>query len=251
MQIKIGAGTSWIARRCAITACVCIVAVSCNGIGSQPYPSECPSTVCETLTDTSAGQLFLFVELSDDGTIPSMTSIRVEFGAGSEPPLGGKAVDFVAGEQVSCDGVAFTRFPAAFGRDVLTTSISGRTVPCVYRSSQSSTPFGFSVPDHLEILTPVEHESVPRGPRTNITYKNRVAHNGLLVIATSGSSPRSEAHPDAITMTSAIVDTSSLQRGAGLIEVVEPVFPIDVQGGQFQSVGGQEGESATVDVMWV
>lgn len=248
--MKIRAATSWISRTWAVTACVSVVAVSCNGISSStPYPSECPSTFCQTLTDTSAGNLSLFVDLTQESSIPSMTSIRVEF----EVPQGGKFVDFVGGEQVSCDGVAFRRFPAAFGRDVLTTSIADRTVNCVYTSGQRSTPFGFSVPVQIEILTPVNHESVRRGPQTTVTYKNRVAHTGLglLAVAENTSGQHSGALPDAITMTGAVVDTSSLQTGAGFIQIAEPVFPIDVQGAQFQSAGGQESETAIVFVMWV
>jgi hypothetical protein len=249
--MKILAATSRIARTWAVTACVSVVAVSCQGLSSSgSYPSECPSTSCQTLTDTSAGHLSLFVDLTQESSIPSVTHIRVEF----EVPQGGKSVDFVAGEQVSCDGVAFKRFPGAFGRDVLTASIAGRTVNCVYTSGERSTPFGFSVPLQIEILTPVNHQSVRRGPQTTVTYKNRVVYPGglrLQVVAANNSGQHSGALPDAVTMTSAVVDTSRLQTGAGFIQIAEAQLPIDVQGAKFQSAGGQETETAIVFVMWV
>ena len=170
VQHKIGPGNSWVARTLAVGACLA-ASIGCNSRDSAPpYPSECPSTLCQTLKDTSAGRLSLVVSLEEESSIPSMTSIRVEFQA----PQGAKYVDFVAGEHVSCDGATLRRFPAAFGRDVLTTSIAGRTVKCVYTSAQRSTLFGFSVPDQLEILAPGNHERVRRGPQTTVTYKNRV-----------------------------------------------------------------------------
>ena len=51
-------------------------------------------------------------------------------------------------------------------------------------------------------------------------------------------------------MTSAVVDTRSLQTGDGFIELTEPAFAIDVQGAEFQSAGGFATATARVDVTW-
>jgi hypothetical protein len=228
--------------RSAVAAMVSILVVGC--MNSPPQAEPCPSTYCQTLKDPSPGQLALFVSLNEEQSSPSMTSIRIEFTV----PVGGKPVAVVASEQISCDGVAYTHFPAAFGRDVSTSSIAGRTVNCLYSSGQHSAKFAFSVPNQLEILTPRSHERVHRGPSTTVTYKER--HTTLSVLAVS-SNAQAGGPVDATTMTSAVVDTRSLQAGDGYISIAEPTFSIDVQGDQFQSVGGYESANAIVFVVWV
>jgi hypothetical protein len=209
-----------------------------------PAGPACPATLCQTLKDTSAGQLSLIVALNEESSSPSVTSIRVEF----DSPQGGKSVEFVAGEEVSCDGVAFEHFPAALGRDVATSSIAGRSVKCVYISGQQSTAFAITVPEQLKILTPGNRERVHRGPRTVISYQGRVT---TLSVRAVGGNAQVGALPDSITMTSAVVDTSSMQTGDGFIEITEPCFGIEVQGSAFQSVSGYECATAIVAVVWL
>lgn len=173
-----------------------------------------------------------------------MTSIRIEFA----DRQGARPVAVVASEQIYCDGVAYTHFQAAFGRDVSTSSIAGRTLNCLYTAGQHSAEFAFSVPDQLEILTPLSHERVHRGPSTMVTYKNR--RTTLSVLAMSSNS-QAGGPVDVNMMTTAVVDTRSLQAGDGYISLVEPVFGIDVHGDQFQSVSGYESANAIVFVVWV
>jgi hypothetical protein len=228
------------------TSCVAVGAgmllVGC-GNPHQGAP-ECPATLCQTLKDTSAGQLSMLVALNEEASYPSMTSIRIEF----QSPQEGKVVGLVAGEHLSCDGVIFTQFPAAFGRDVGTSSIAGRSVKCVYISGQQSTAFAFTVPEQLKILAPGNRERVHRGPRTVITYQGRVT---TLSVRASGGNAQVGAVPDSITMTSAVVDTSSMQTGDGFVEITEPCFGIEVEGAAFQSASGYECAAAIVAVVWL
>src|SRR5260370_18877666 len=233
---------SWVVWRSALAAMISILVVGC--MNSSPYAEPCPSTYCQTLTDPSPGQVALSVSLNEEQSSPSMTSIRIGFTV----PQVGKPVAVVASEQISCDGVAYTHYPAAFGRDVSTSSIAGRTVNCLYTSGQHSAKFAFSVPNQLEILTPRSHERVHRGPSTTVTFKER---RTTISVRAVSSNAQAGGAVDATTMTHAVVDTRFLQAGDGFISLVEPAFSIDVQGDQFQSVNGYESANAIVFVLGV
>jgi hypothetical protein len=213
-----------------------------TGLDSQVGPSPV------VLKDTSPGQLAVSVALNLGGYDTSTrdkTVLDVNF------QQSGRPVEFTGGESVTCTGVALKRFIGSFEVTLPTASIAGRAMTCVYTSGQQSAPLTFRVPKELVILMPREHEPIPHGPRTIVTYSGD-PDNTLWVVALSPNA-KAIAPPDAITATSATLDTSALQAGEGSIALTDPTsLPLtEIQGPQFHSVGGSARRMTMVAVVWV
>lgn len=211
-------------------------------LSSQAEPSPV------VLADTSASQLAVSVAVNmggyDDST-RDKTSIDVFL------QHNGRPVQFIEGEHVDCGGVPLTRFTGSFEAGYSTAAIAGRVMTCAYTSGQQSATFTFGVPQPLGVLSPREHERVPHGPNTVIKYGGG-ADNTLWVVAISPSA-KAFAKPDAITATSATLDTSPLLTGDGSITLTDPnnVPLAELQGSQFQSIAGSSRRVTSIAVLWV
>jgi hypothetical protein len=199
------------------------------------------------LADTSAGQLAVTVSLNmggyDDAT-REKTIIDVFL------QHDGKPVQFIKGEHVDCGRLPLTAFTGSFEATFATASIAGKVVTCTYTSGQQSTLFTFRAPQQLEIVSPRQHERVPHGSNTVIQLGGGTSP--LWVVALSPSA-KAVANADAITATSAMLDTSTLQTGEGSIAVTDPTnVPLaDIQGSQFQSIAGSSRRATIVAVVWI
>jgi hypothetical protein len=103
----------------------------------------------------------------------------------------------------------------------------------------------------LVVLSPREHERVPHGPNTVIGYEGG-ADNALWVVAISPNA-KAFAKPDAITATSATLDTSPLLTGEGSITLTDPnsIPLVGIQGTQFHSIDGSSRRVTSIAVLWV
>jgi hypothetical protein len=92
---------------------------------------------------------------------------------------------------------------------------------------------------------------VPHGTNTVVSYEGG-ADDTLWVVAISPNA-KAVSKPDAITPTSATLDTSALLTGAGSIALTESNnAPLaDLQGSQFQSIAGSSRRMTMVSVVWI
>jgi len=225
-----------------------VLLAACGAGGGQTGvdgSSVGPSPI--VLQDTSPGQLSVYVAVSLGGYDISnrdKTRINVMFQNNGHP------VKFVAGEKVICGGVTpLTRFIGAFEGTVPTASIAGRTMKCTYTSGQQSAALTFRVPKALVILSPREHEQLPHGPHTIVTYSGEP--DSTIWVVALGTQAKAVATSDATSATSATVDTSALKGGAGSIAVTQPSLQLtELQGELFQSVGGSAWSATMVAVVW-
>lgn len=210
------------------------------GLASQAGPSPI------VLTDTSPAQLAVFASVDMggyDATSRHKARIEVYFRHGDRP------VKFVAGEQLTCNGIVPERF-MGFEISVPSESIAGKRMTCAYTSGGQSTPFSFKVPPELVILSPREGDAVARSQSTTVTYSG-VTSSETWVVALS-TNMKAVAKPGDITKTSAKLDTSAFQVGTGSIALTDPSsFPLtDVQGAQFQSLTVKVRRATSVAVAW-
>src|SRR5260370_14994711 len=74
--VKAPAVISWVGWRSSAAGMVSFLVVGCMS-SSTPAEPTCPPTYCQTLKDTSPGQLSLFVSLNAETSSSSITSIRI------------------------------------------------------------------------------------------------------------------------------------------------------------------------------
>lgn len=226
---------------------IAVVVIGCGGGQTGLNGSEVgPSPI--VLKDTSPGQLTVFVALNMggyDAATRDKTLVDVNF------QHGGRLVEFIAGERVTCNDVALKRFTGSFEGEFLTASIAGKSMSCVYKSRQQSAPFTVGVPQALVILAPLDHEQVRRSPHTTVRYSGGLETN-LWVVALS-TNAKAVAQSNDITATSATLDTRALGAGEGSIALTDPSsLPLTaIQGAQFQSDGGSARRMTMVAVVWV
>jgi hypothetical protein len=231
------------------TIVVTLAAAAAFACGSGPpdLTSQAgPSPV--VLTDTSAGQLSVAVGLNMGGyDSASRDKATIDVFMQQE----GRPVKFVAGERVDCGGSALTPYTGSFEVTVSTVTIAGALVTCTYTSGQQSVQFRFRVPEALVIVSPREHEQMPRSPRTLIGYKG--GPGPTLWVVAIGTSAKAVAQPDAITTTSAAIDTTKLGVGDGSIALTDPNnFALtEIEGSQFRSIVGTARRETSVSVVWL
>lgn len=223
------------------------ILVACGRSGTVGEYSSGPGPSPVVLQDTSPGQLTVSVVMSIggyDAATRDRTLIDVLFRHGGLP------VAFIAGEQVTCAGIAMKAFTGSFENAVPTSSVAGKTVTCIYTYGRQSAPFSFKVPAGIIILAPQERQRVPRAVGTRISFTGGV-DNTLWVVAISPNM-KAVAKPGDITPTSAQLDTSVLSAGQGSIALTDPnSIPVaEIQAGQFQSVTASARRMASVSVVW-
>lgn len=211
-------------------------------LSSQAAPSPV------VLADTSAGQLALSVGVNMggyDASTRDKTSIDVFL------QHDGRPVQFIKGEHVDCGGVPLTRFTGSFEGGYSTAAIAGEVMTCAYTTGRHSATFTFRIPQALLVLSPREHERVPHGPNTVISYEGG-ADNKPWVVAISPNW-KAFAKPDTITSNSAMLDTSPLLTGDGSITLTDPnnVPLAGIQGTQFHSIDGSSRRVTSVAVVWI
>jgi hypothetical protein len=204
-----------------------------------------PSPV--VLKDTSAAQLSVIVALNVggyDNTTRDRTLVDLMIQADGHP------VRFVAGEKVACGEVALKGFTGSFEGSFATASIADRVMTCTYTSGQRSASLTFRVPKQLVILSPREHDQVPRGRSTIVSYTGS-ADPTIWVVALS-KMHKAFAQPGA-SLTSATIDTSSFTADDGSIALADPNnIPLpDLQAGQFKSASGSAHRTTMVSVVWI
>lgn len=230
----------------AVTAAVIIV-IGCGG-GSAGFNGSSAGPSPIVLTDTSPGQLNVFVSLNMggyDSVSRARTFIDIFF------QHSGRPVKFTAGEHVICNSVLMNGFVGSFETSMPTESIADKAMTCTYTSGQRSAFISFRGPQQLVIVAPRENEQVPRGAATTVRYSGAM-DSSLGVVALSQDA-KAVARPKDITPTSASLDTSALGAGKGSIALTDPSsFPLaELQGAQFQSVRGNARRMTMVAVVWV
>jgi hypothetical protein len=200
------------------------------------------------LADTSAAQLAVTVSLTMGG-YDSSTREKATIDVFLQHD--GRPVQFIKSERVDCVGVRLTAFTGSFEATFSTASIAGKSVTCTYTSGRQSTQFTFRAPQPLVVVSPREHDRVSHGPNTVIRFEGG-ADNTLWVVAISPNW-KSFAKPDAITPTSATLDTSRLLTGDGSITLTDPnnVPLAALEGSRFQSIAGSSRRVTSIAVSWV
>ena len=228
-----------------VAALAAAAVLGCGAVRPDLSSQAGPSPV--VLKDTSAGQLAVFVIVDQGGyntASRDMTRIDILF------QHGGRPVNFVAGEQVVCAGGTLTRFTGSFEGTFPSASIANRAMTCVYMSGPQSASLSFHVPARLVILSPREHQQVPDGPHTIVTYSGEV--DSTLLVGAISPSWKAFAQPEAITATGATVDTTKLQSGEGTISLRQDYVQLkELKGPSFQSVRGRGGAITMIAVVWV
>jgi hypothetical protein len=228
-------------------ALVAVVMSGCGGGHEALLASQvAPSPV--VLADTSAAQLAVTVFLNVGG-YDSATREKTTLDVLLQHD--GRPVQFIKSERVDCIGVRLTAFTGSFEATFSNASIAGKSVTCTYTSGRQSTQFTFRAPHPLVLVSPREHDRVSHGPNTVIRYEGG-ADNSLWVVAISPTA-KAVSIPDAITPTSATLDTSALLTGAGSIALTDsnnaPL--VDLHGSQFQSIAGSSRRMTMVSVVWI
>jgi hypothetical protein len=161
----------------------------------------------------------------------------------------GRLVRFVAGEQISCNGIALPGYGSTFNLQVRSEVFSGKLVTCTYTSGATSAPFTFTAPLDPTILSPQENVQVPRGLRTAVSY--RLSPGGPFYVIALG--PNSKAWTPTATSqpNPVILDTSAFQPGPGAIAINQNVLLPDLRGPQFQSVHGQGSAIYQIQLTWI
>lgn len=233
----------WSITVTATTMMVIGCGVSPTGSGSSEIE---PSPI--VLTDTSPGQLNVFVSLNMggyDSVSRDRTLIDINFQHGGQP------VKFIAGEHVICNGVVLKSFVGSFESYIPTESIADKAMTCTYTSGQQSASINLRIPHDLAIVAPHESEQVPRSSATTIRYSGAM-DTSLAVIALSANA-KAVAQSKDVTATAARLDTSAFQAGNGSIALTDPFsFPLaEIHGAEFHSVSGSARRMTMVAVVWV
>jgi hypothetical protein len=200
-----------------------------------------------TLKDTSPGQLSLVMSLEIggyDAQSRDMTGMDVVF------MHQGRVVQFVAGEHLSCNGLAVPGYGSNFYLKVPSETFSGKLITCTYASGKTSATFTFTCPLSPTILSPQDNTQVTRSSRTSVSY--RISPDwAYYVIALSPPqkvwTPEAPAQPNPV-----MLDTSAFSPGPGSIAIHQFFTVHDLRGPAFQSVQ-EQGSVAVyeIEVTWV
>lgn len=168
------------------------------------------------LKNTAPSQLDVYLTLTLGGydvTSRDQTAIYFSFTSAGRP------VQFVGAERVVCDGKALTRYPGEFSGTMLTASVAGKTLTCVYTSGATSTSVTLAIPHAPVIVSPHDGARIPRATATTITYQ--IPPGSLAGVVATGHGGKALPAPGAMTATRATIDTSALANGAGAISLRE------------------------------
>lgn len=199
-----------------------------------------------TLKDTSPGQLKLVMGLNIGGYDPSSrdtTELDIYF------MHQGAIVQFVAGEHITCNGLAVPGFGSNFDLKVPSETFSGKLITCTYYSGKTSATFSFTCPLAPAILSPQENAQVPRSKQTPVRY--RISPDGpFYVIALRA--PQKAWTPNAASQPNPVMlDTSAFSAGPGSIAINQYFTLPDLRGPAFQSVHQESGEGTyEIEVSW-
>jgi hypothetical protein len=155
----------------------------------------------------------------------------------------------VAGERVSCNGLAIPGTGYNFHIDLPATVVSGKVVTCTYTSGKTAATFTFTAPLAPAILSPQEGARVPRSKHTLVSY--RVSQQWAFYIIALGPSskvwtPSSAAQPNPVTL-----DTSAVSLGPGSVALNQFFTLSDLRGPAFRAVEGQGEAVCANQVRWV
>lgn len=213
--------------------------------GSQVGPSPI------ILEDTSASQLAVFISINVGGydlATRNKAVLDINF------QHTGRPVNLVAGEKLTCSTLKLTWHYGGgfeFEFEVGANGISATAIACTYDSHGRSAPLIIPLPPILEVVSPVDHAGISRGPSTIVRYRG-AKEGGMWVVALSSNAKASAEVAD-MTATEAILDTSRLTAGEGSIALTDPNnFPlVGIDGPSFQSVQGSARRSTFVPVVWM
>lgn len=162
---------------------------------------------------------------------------------------GGRSVQFVGDEGITCNGVPLQRGGAVFDGKVPTETLAGKPVTCALTSGQSSVAFGFTAPVALAILSPREQARVPRSARTPVEFRVG-GHNTTFYVIALGQNTKAWSYPAGPSPTQAILDTSAFLPGPGFIALSQDFRLPDLHGSGFQSVTGRGQAAQQYAVTW-
>jgi hypothetical protein len=161
----------------------------------------------------------------------------------------GHAVKLVAGEHISCDGVALPSYGTNFDVKWPAEVVSGHVVTCTYTSGNASATFTFTAPLAPAILSPQEGALVSRSRYTLVSYRISQAW-AFYAIALGPSikawTPWAAGQPNPVTL-----DTSGFPPGGGSLALNQFFTLADLRGPAFGSVEGRGGAQYAIQVSWV
>jgi hypothetical protein len=195
------------------------------------------------LSDTSPGRLELSLSLMMGGDTAE-TEMNVIF------RHEGRRVRFLAGEQLSCNGLAVPGYGTNFHLKAPSDIFSGKLMTCLSTSGRTSASFTFTAPLAPAILSPEEHAQVARSARTPVSYRlspDQAFHVVALAPPKKAWTPTAAFQPNPV-----LLDTSAFPSGPGSI-VIHQFFTLpDLRGPDFQSVRLQGGSAGyTLHVTWI
>lgn len=159
----------------------------------------------------------------------------------------GRPVRFVAGERVTCGGVAMKAYVGSFESHLSIATVAARNLSCTYSWKGGSAPLVIGVPSALTVLVPMEHQAVARGRETVVRFAG--ATGGEIWVVALSPSAKANA---TTTIGQAVLDTTRLAAGEGSIAVTDAnnIALTSVQGPAFQSLTGSLRRMTSVAVVW-
>jgi hypothetical protein len=199
------------------------------------------------LKDGSPGQLALSLHLSVggyDATTRNMTEIAISFSSQ------GRWVQLVAGESVTCNGIALPRGGGTFDVKVPTDTLAGKRVACTYTSGRSSATMAFTMPVAPAILSPQDNVELARSTRTAVAFRIG-GHSTMFWVIALGPNSKAWSYPSGVRPTHALLDTSAFLPGRGSIALNQFFDLPDLHGSGFQSVEAQGHASQQISLTWL
>jgi hypothetical protein len=243
-----------LAALCLVSGCAPGAATSTGAANNPASSSPTPYTIVDNagppaivLKDTSPGQLDLSLSLTIggyDAATRDVTELDIVFMHQR------RAVQFVAGEHITCNGLTVPGLGANFNLKVPSETFSGKLVTCTYSSGKTSATFSFTSPLAPAILSPQDGARVARGTQTPVRY--RVSPDGSYYVIALGPSQKAWTPTSAALPDPALLNTSAFSAGPGSIVLNQYFTLTDLRGPAFHSVQQSSGTAVyAIAVTWV
>ncbi len=178
-----------------------------------------------------------------DASTRDITEMAITFSSQGRP------IQFVAGETVTCNGVALQREGGIFDVKLSTDTFAGKLVTCTYRSGRSSATIAFVAPVAPAILSPDPNVEVARSDRTLVTFRIGGQSTMFYVIAL-GPNTKAWSYPRGTRPTQTFLDTSAFSPGPGFIALSQSFDLPDLRGTGFQLLEAHGQATQQISVTW-
>jgi hypothetical protein len=184
------------------------------------------------LKDTAPAHLAASLYLSVggyDASTRNVTEMAVSFSSQ------GRRIGFVAGETLTCNGLALQRGGGTFDLKVSTDTFAGKGVTCTYRSGPNLGTIAFTAPVAPAILSPQENSVVTRSARTPVTFRIG-GHSTMFYVIALGPSSKAWSDPAGTRPPQVLLDTRAFLPGPGFVALNQFFDLLDLHSTGFQSV---------------